>query len=138
MLRAAGLEDADLFIACATRDTANLVVCKIPRTLFNVPRRIARVRSTEFADYPELLGDEGFCVDALISPERSATTYLHSLIEFPEALQVVECANVRVSVVTVRVGHNSSLVQQPVDSLREAWPDVAARVVDVLRHGQAV
>ncbi|MBJ7264266.1 MAG: Trk system potassium transporter TrkA [Burkholderiaceae bacterium] len=138
VLRAAGLEDADLFIACAARDTANLVACKIARTLFNVPRRIARVRSAEFADHPELLGDEGFCVDALISPERSVTTYLHSLIEFPEALQVVEFANGRVSVVTVRVGHNSPLAQQSVDSLREAWPDVAARVVDVLRHGRPV
>ena len=30
------------------------------------------------------MSDEGFCIDALISPERSVTTYLHSLIEFPK------------------------------------------------------
>ncbi|RYF58622.1 MAG: Trk system potassium transport protein TrkA, partial [Comamonadaceae bacterium] len=73
VLKAAGIEDADLFIACAARDSANLVACKIARVMFNVPRRIARVRSAEFAEHAELLGDNGFCVDAVISPERSVT-----------------------------------------------------------------
>ncbi|SAI67368.1 Trk system potassium uptake protein [Bordetella ansorpii] len=136
VLEAAGAADTDLFIACAASDSANMVACKIARQLFNVPRRIARIRMPEFADHPELMGDEGFCIDALISPERSVTTYLHSLIEFPEALQVVEFADGRVSVVTVRVGQGSPMANLPVDKLREAWPDVTARVVDVLRGGR--
>jgi len=138
VLKAAGIEDADLFIACAARDSANLVACKIARVMFNVPRRIARVRSAEFAEHAELLGENGFCVDAVISPERSVTNYLHSLIEFPEALQVVEFASGRVSVLTVRVGAGSPMANHSLDSLREAWPDVSARVVDVVRDGRAV
>ena len=90
----------------------------------------------DFAEHPELMGEEGFCIDALISPERSVTTYLHSLIEFPEALQVVEFADGRISVVTVRVGHGSPMAHHPVAQLREVWPDVAARVVDVVRDGR--
>jgi trk system potassium uptake protein TrkA len=136
VLRQAGIEDADLFIACAASDAANLVACKIARQLFNVPRRIARVRSVEWAEHPELMGEDGFCVDSIISPERSVTAYLHGLIEFPEALQIVEFAEGRLSVVTVRVGHGSPMAHHSVDSLREAWPDVAARVVDVLRDGR--
>jgi len=138
VLKAAGIEDADLFIACAARDSANLVACKIARLMFNVPRRIARVRSAEFAEHAELLGDNGFCVDAVISPERSVTNYLHSLIEFPEALQVVEFAGGRVSVLTVRVSPGSAIANQSMDSLREAWPDVSANVVDVVREGRPV
>ncbi|WP_144631828.1 Trk system potassium transporter TrkA [Bordetella genomosp. 13] len=136
VLEAAGAGDTDLFIACAASDSANMVACKIARQLFNIPRRIARIRMPEFADHPELMGEQGFCIDALISPERSVTTYLHSLIEFPEALQVVEFADGRVSVVTVRVGQGSPLANLPVDKLRDVWPDVAARVVDVLRGGR--
>jgi len=138
VLESAGIEDADLFIACAARDSANLVACKIARVLFNVPRRIARIRSPEFAEHPELLGDDGFCIDSLISPERSVTNYLHSLIEFPEALQVVEFANGRVSVITVRVGEGSPMAMHSMDDLREAWPDVSARLVDVLRAGRTL
>lgn len=136
VLEAAGAADTDLLIACAASDSVNMVTCKIARQLFNVPRRIARIRAPEFADHPELMGDEGFCIDALISPERSVTTYLHSLIEFPEALQVVEFAEGKLSVVTVRVGHGSPMAHTPVDRLREVWPDVTARIVDVLRDGR--
>src|SRR3546814_5753741 len=97
-----------------------MVGCKIARQLFNVPRRIARIRMRDFAEHPELMGEEGFCIDALISPERSVTTYLHSLIEFPEALQVVEFAEGRISVVTVRVGHGSPMAHHPVAQLRRS------------------
>jgi len=138
VLRAAGIEDADMLIACAAFDSANLVACKIARVMFNVPRRIARMRSPEFAEHDILLGDEGFCVDAVISPERSVTNYLHSLIEFPEALQVVEFAGGRVSVLTVRVGHGSPMAHHSLHTLRDAWPDVSARVVDVVRDGRPV
>ena len=128
VLEAAGAADTDLLIACAASDTANMVACKIARQLFNIPRRIARIRSAEFPEHPELMSEDGFCIDALISPERSVTTYLHSLIEFPEALQVVEFAEGRVCVVTVRVGHGSPMAHSPVDKLRDVWPDVKARV----------
>ncbi|WP_459616037.1 Trk system potassium transporter TrkA [Bordetella sp. 2513F-2] len=136
VLEEAGAADTDLFIACAASDSVNMVACRISRQLFNIPRRIARIRQPEFADHPELMGDDGFCIDALISPERSVTKYLHSLIEFPEALQVVEFADGRVSVVTVRVGHGSLMAHHPLDELKEVWPDVTARVIDVLRDGR--
>lgn len=136
VLEAAGAEDSDLFVACSASDAANMVSCKIARQLFNVPRRIARIRMQDFEQQPELMGEEGFCIDALISPERSVTAYLHSLIEFPEALQVVEFADGRISVVTVRVGHGSPMAHHPVTQLRDVWPDVAARVVDVVRDGR--
>lgn len=136
VLAAAGAADADLFIACSASDAANMVACRIARQLFNIPRRIARIRVPEFADHPELTGDNGFCIDALISPERSVATYLHSLIEFPEALQVVEFADGLVSAITARVSEGSPLAHRPVSQLREAWPDVTARVIDVLRDGR--
>lgn len=136
ILEAAGAADSDLFVACSASDAANMVACKITRQLFNVPRRIARIRMRDFEEQPELMGEEGFCIDALISPERSVTAYLYSLIEFPEALQVVEFADGRISVVTVRVGHGSPMAHHPVAQLRDVWPDVSARVVDVVRNGR--
>ena len=136
ILEAAGAADSDLFVACSASDAANMVSCKITRQLFNVPRRIARIRMRDFEEQPELMGEEGFCIDALISPERSVTAYLYSLIEFPEALQVVEFADGRISVVTVRVGHGSPMAHHPVAQLRDGWPDVSARVVDVVRDGR--
>ncbi len=35
-----------------------MVACKIARQLFNIPRRIARIRSVEFAEHAELMSEE--------------------------------------------------------------------------------
>ncbi len=137
-LRRAGAEDADLLIACAASDAVNLVACKIARKLFNVPRRIARIRSSELPSIPELLEEEGFAVDALISPEASVTSYLQKLIEFPEALQVVEMAGGKVSVITMRVDIGGSMANHALKDLRAMSPDVNARVVDIMRLGQTI
>lgn len=134
----AGAEDADMIIACAASDAVNLVACKIARQVFNVPRRVARIRSSEIPAMPELLGENGFCVDALISPESSVTEYLTKLVEFPEALQVVDMAQGRVSVITMRVSLDGFMANHPLKDLRAMNPDVNAKVVDVLRLGRTV
>jgi trk system potassium uptake protein TrkA len=52
VLKAAGAEDADLLIAATQSDQTNLCACRVAKTLFNVPERIARLRSGDFADHP--------------------------------------------------------------------------------------
>lgn len=136
VLKRAGAEDADMLIACAASDAVNLVTCKISRTLFNVPRRVARIRSSELPGIPELLEEDGFAVDALISPEGSVTAYLQKLIEFPEALQVVEMAHGRVSVITMRAGADGFMANHALKDLRAMSPEVNARVVDIVRMDQ--
>lgn len=137
-MQRAGAEDADMMIACAASDAVNLVACKIARMVFNVPRRIARIRSSEIPSMPELLEEPGFCVDALISPESSVTAYLQKLVEFPEALQVVDMAEGRVSVITMRVSIDGFMANHPLKDLRAMNPDVNAKVVDIMRMGKPV
>lgn len=134
VLAEAGAADADLLIACATSDETNLVACKIAKQVFNLPRRIARARSPAFLDHPELMGEHGFCVDHLISPERSVTAYLESLIEYPETLQVLEFAKGRVALAAVRVVAGSPLVGQAVETLRARIPDIDSRIVAIYRQ----
>jgi trk system potassium uptake protein len=137
-LQAAGAEDVDMLIACASQDSINLVACKIARKIFNVPRRVARIRSAELPKIPELLDEDGFCVDAVISPENSVTNYLIKLIKFPEALQVVDMADGLVSVITVRLSAQSSMANHALKDLRVLNPDVNARVVSIWRSGFSV
>jgi trk system potassium uptake protein TrkA len=103
ILRDAGIEDADLFIACAPLDETNLVACKVAQRIFNVPTTIARIRSPEFHDDAELTtARDGFGVDEVICPEESVTRTIRKLIEYPEALQVLEFAQGMVGLVAVR------------------------------------
>ena len=98
----AGIEDADMVIAVTQSDETNLVACKIAQQLFNVPTRIARVRATEYMANDAVLGPQGFGVDLAICPEQVLTDYIVKLVQFPEALQVLEFAGGKVSLVAVR------------------------------------
>lgn len=139
VLREAGIEDADLFIAAAARDETNLVACKIAKQFFNVPTCIARVRAPEFIDHPELTGSaEGFGVDYVICPEQSVTNAISKLIEYPEALQVLEFADGKVSLIAVRAYAGGPLVSCAIEDLKKHIPNVDARVVAIYRDARAV
>jgi len=134
VLREAGIEDADMIIACAPMDETNLVVCKVAHDLFNVPTTIARVRSPEFVNGSPLLGKSGFAVDQTICPEASVTNYIRKLIEYPEALQVLEFAHGLVSLIAVRAVAGGPLVQHNLAEIPQLVPGVDMRIVAIYRQ----
>ncbi len=139
ILAEAGAADCDLLIACASADETNLVVCKVAHDLFNVPTTIARLRSSEFEQGAALLGkDGGFAVDEVICPEASVTAYLHKLIEHPEALQVLEFAGGRVSLIAVRALHGGPLVQHNLAEIPTLVPGADMRIVAIYRGNRRV
>ena len=101
VLRGAGAQDCDLFIACTPQDETNLVACKIAHDVFGIPTTIARLRSPEFSQGDKLLDKDGFSVDYVICPEESVTRTIHQLIEYPEALQVVKFSQSQAHLVVV-------------------------------------
>ena len=138
VLKEAGAKDADMVIACAANDETNLVVCKVAHDIFNVPSTIARLRSPEFIEGDELLGKNGFAVDHVICPEESVMRYIHKLISYPEALQVLEFAEGRVSLIVVRAAADSLLVNHTIAEFRGRLPDAEMRVVALYRQDALV
>ncbi|CAD5374095.1 Trk system potassium uptake protein TrkA [Rubrivivax sp. A210] len=138
VLQEAGIVDCDLLIACAPQDETNLVACKVAKQLFNVPTAIARVRSPEFQDDSPLLGAEGFAVDKVICPEQSVTSYIRKLIEYPEALQVLEFAQGLVSLIAVRAVGGGPLVRHSLAEIPSLVPGVQMRIVAIYRQDKAL
>ena len=54
VMERAGIEDADLVIALTSSDEVNMIACQIAYSLYQVPTRVARVRSAEYTMRPEL------------------------------------------------------------------------------------
>ncbi|MFT6591593.1 MAG: trk system potassium uptake protein TrkA [Rhodoferax sp.] len=133
VLRRAGAEDADLFIACASLDETNLAACKVAHDVFGIPTTVARLRSPEFEAGEALLSKTGFAVDHVICPEESVMHYIHKLIEFPEALQVLEFSQGRAHLIAVRVTEGSPLANHTISEFKERYPGVTMRVVAVYR-----
>ncbi len=138
VLRQAGAEDTDLLIAVTQSDQTNLCACRTADTLFKIPTKIARLRSADYSEHPELLDAKNFAVDFSICPEQIVTDYLLKLIEFPEALQVLEFADGLVSLVAVRAVEGGPLVGHPVSDLRLHMPDVDARIAAIYRKDQPI
>lgn len=138
VLQQAGIEDADMLLACAPMDETNLVVCKLAHDLFNVPTRIARIRSPEFVAGTPLMDNGGFSVNEIICPEQSVTAYVRKLVQYPEALQVLEFADGMVSLVAVRAVAGGVLVQHSLAELPQLMPQAQMRIVAIYRQDKAL
>ncbi|MFN0184229.1 MAG: Trk system potassium transporter TrkA [Aquabacterium sp.] len=136
VLEAAGARDADMLIACAGDDATNLVACKVAHERFNVPTRIARLRSPEFEVGDPLLDKGGFAVDQVICPEASVTNYIRKLIDYPEALQVLEFADGAVSLIAVRAVTGGPMVRHVISELPQLAPQVQMRIVAIYRNDE--
>ena len=136
VLEAAGAKDCDMLIACAPLDETNLVCCKVAHDVFNIPTTIARIRSPEFPNDSPLMSKEGFAVDQVICPEASLTTYIRKLIEYPEALQVLEFAGGAVSLIAVRAATGGPMVRHVISELPQLVPNVEMRFVAIYRSDE--
>jgi trk system potassium uptake protein TrkA len=134
VLAEAGARDTDLLIACASMDETNLVCCKLAQAMFDIPTRIARVRSSGFAANESVLGRDGFGVDRVICPEESITNYIRKLIEYPEAMQVRSFAGGRAALASVRARAGAPAVGLQIAEIRERMPELVMRIVAIYRR----
>jgi trk system potassium uptake protein TrkA len=138
VLSEAGIEDADLLVAVTQSDETNLVACRLAARMFNVPRRIARIRATDYLANDKVLGEQGFDVDLSICPEQILTDYIVKLVEFPEALQVLDFAHGKVSLVAVRAYGGGPLVGRPLKEMRRHIPSIDTRIVAIFRGDRSI
>lgn len=138
VLERAGIADADMLLAVTQSDEVNLVACKLAASLYNTPTRIARVRALDYLNRPKVFEDDVFSVDFSICPEQILTDYITKLVEFPEALQVLEFAGGKASLVAVRAFAGGPLVGKPLNFLRTHMPQVETRVAAIFRQDHPI
>src|SRR5690606_9192279 len=119
-------------------DETNMLACQIAYTLFNIPTKIARIRSEEFIKYKDkLFHNQDIPVDHIISPEQLVTSYIKRLVDYPGALQVMEFADGRASLVAVRAYYGGKLVGHAISTLKQHIPNIDTRVAAIFRQGRA-
>ena len=132
VMRQAGADDADLLIAVTQSDQTNLCACRIARTLFNLPTRIARLRSADYVEYPELLDEQ--LRRRLLDLPRADRHRIH-----PQAHRVPHRpAGARVRRRPAQpdrgaCGGGGPLVGHPLADLRRHIPNIDARIAAIYR-----
>ncbi len=71
VLRQAGAENADIFIAATSVDEVNMISCFVAGSAFNTPIKIARVRNVDYMR-AGLLKNSSIGIDYLVNPEIEA------------------------------------------------------------------
>src|SRR5688500_498354 len=127
-----------MILAVTQSDETNMVACKLAATMFNIPTKIARIRSADYLSHPEIFAPENFAVDLPICPEQVLTDYIAKLLEFPESLQVLEFAGGKVSLVAVRAFHGGPLVGHELQYLRQLMPHTETRVAAIFRQDSPI
>ncbi len=138
VLEQANVNDADMLIAVTNSDEVNMMACQVAYSLFRTPTRIARIRAAGYLQHQELFTPELIPVDVLISPEQLITDYIYRLIKNPGTMQVLDFANGKVRLVSVKAFHEGPLVGHKIGEIREHLPDVKVRVVAIFRKGKAI
>ena len=69
ILEKANTSDADMIIAVTRNDETNMIVCQLASSLFNVSKKIARIRTKDFLEgkWGKLFNKSNIPIDVIIS-----------------------------------------------------------------------
>jgi len=140
VLERAGARDADMLIAVTRSDEVNMVACQVAYSLFNVPRRIARIRHSGYLEKRRhsLYAQDQLPIDVIISPEIEVASGIERRLRTPGAFDTVPLAEGRVQLLGIHCNSGAcSLIGRPLSELKTLLPDAGLVVLTVVRNGQA-
>lgn len=134
----AGIKQADMLIAVTNSDEVNMVGCQIAHSLFHTPTKIARIRSRDYYQYPELFNHQDIPIDVCISPEKLVTDHIVNLIDYPGTSQVLDFCEGQVLLITIKPQETGVMVGKTLKQLEEHLTSIEAGVVTLFRNNVAI
>ncbi len=107
ILKEAGIEDTDLFIAVTASDELNLLTCLIAKKAGGC-QTIARVRNPEYRKEMRLI-HEDLGLALIINPEQAAADEMARVLKFPSAIKIDRFAKGRVEILKFKIPDGSIL-----------------------------
>ena len=140
VLENAGAEKADMIIAVTRNDETNMIICQLASSLFNISKKIARIRSKEFLEgkWSKLYNKSNIPIDVIISPEIEVAKSLFRRLEAPGALDSVPFANDKVKMLEISVEKNCPIINIPLKNLTEKFPNFTANILGAVRKEKFV
>tara|TARA_B110000444_G_C18793373_1_gene573595 strand:- start:190 stop:1560 length:1371 start_codon:yes stop_codon:yes gene_type:complete len=140
VLENAGAENTDMIIAVTRNDETNMIVCQLASSLFNIPKKIARIRSKEFLEgkWSKLYNKSNIPIDVIISPEIEVAKSLFRRLEAPGALDNVPFVNDKVKMLEISIEKDCPIIDIPLKNLTLKYPDFRANIVGALRKDKFI
>jgi trk system potassium uptake protein TrkA len=140
VLENAGASNTDMIIAVTRNDETNMIICQLAHSLFNVNKKIARIRAQEFLEgkWSKLYNKSNLPIDVIISPEIEVAKSLFRRLEAPGALDNVPFAEGKIKVLEIAVKKNCPITNLPLKNLTEKYPDFKANIVGAVREDKFI
>jgi trk system potassium uptake protein len=129
-LQEAGVEEANLLIACTTRDEVNVIASLFAKKLSPETTTIVRTANVE---YLEIWREGQLDADFIVSSELETATAVTEIVGVPAARQTDTFAEGQVQIVEFDVDAEARVVGVP---LREARLPLESKVAGIIRGGE--
>ncbi|ATG46992.1 Trk system potassium transport protein TrkA [Celeribacter ethanolicus] len=138
VLEKAGARDADMVIAATYSDEVNMVTCQVAHSVFNVPRKIARLRAQSYltAIYSDLYRRDHLPIDVVISPEKEVAEAALRRLAAPAAFDTQAFLAGRVQLMGILLEEECPVLNTSLRELTELFSTLRATVVGVRRDGR--
>ena len=140
ILEKANASDSDMIIAVTRNDEINMLICQIAFSIFNVQKKIARIRSQDYLNpkFTKVYNKENLPIDVIISPEIEIAKSLQRKLEAPGALDNIPFADNKIRLLEILINENCSLRDIKLNEITKKFPKLNANIIGVIREEKFV
>ncbi len=135
ILEKANAAETDMIIAVTRNDEINMVICQIAFSIFNIPKKIARIRSQDYLNpkFTTVYNKENLPIDVIISPELEIAKSIQRKLEAPGALDSVPFADNKIRLLEILINDGCNLINIKLNDLTKKYPNLDANVIGIIR-----
>ncbi len=135
ILEKANAAETDMIIAVTRNDEINMVICQIAFSIFNIPKKIARIRSQDYLNpkFTRVYNKENLPIDVIISPEIEIAKSIQRKLEAPGALDSVPFADNKIRLLEILINDNCKLSNIKLNDLTKKYPNLDANIIGIIR-----
>ncbi len=138
ILEKASATDADMIIAVTRNDEINMLICQIAYSIFNIQKKIARIRSQDYLNpkFTRVYNKENLPIDVIISPEIEIAKSIQRKLEAPGALDSVPFSDNKIRLLEILIKDNCKLINFKLNELTKKHPQLDANIIAIIRNGK--
>ena len=140
ILEKANAPEADMIIAVTRNDEINMVICQIAFSIFNIPKKIARIRSQDYLNpkFTTVYNKENLPIDVIISPELEIAKSIQRKLEAPGALDSVPFTDNKIRLLEILINENCKLINIKLNELTKKYPNLEANIIGIIRDDKFI
>ncbi len=136
ILEKANANETDMIIAVTRNDEINMLICQIAFSIFNIPKKIARIRSQDYLNpkFTRVYSKENLPIDVIISPEIEIARSIQRKLEAPGALDSVPFAENKIRLLEILIKEDCKSADIKFNELTKKNPKLEANVIGINRE----